>query len=159
MASRRKASVGTVVIAGPVISRLWEHNAIVHTVVVNSHTSLLLLSCYGKALRLQPLWARSQPAATTPIHNRRMEGSPKLKALLSLRLVATQRWSDRLISLWHLGRPWLWPLVCTPSRHTIHSCSLGPSGTRACQQEHKHKACTKSRYQDKQISTFCLWFL
>lgn len=60
---------------------------------------LLLLSRYGKALRLQPLWASSQPAATAPIHNRRIQGSPKLKALLSLRLVATERWSDRLISL------------------------------------------------------------
>ena len=110
--------------AGPVIGWLWEHDTVVHTVIVDSHTSLPPpppppplpppLSRYGKALRLQPLWASSQPAATTPIHNRRIEGSPKLKALLSLRLVAMERRSDRLISLWHPGWPWLWPPVRAP---------------------------------------------
>jgi len=90
--------------------------------------SLLLLprSRYGKALRLQPQWANSQPVATAPIHNRRIEGSPKLKALLSLRLGATASRSDRLISSWRLGWSWLWPLVCGPCRHSIQSCSPGP---------------------------------
>lgn len=64
---------------------------------------LLLVSRNGKAFSLQPLWAGSQPAAMAPIHNCRIEGSPKLKALLSLRLVATERWSGRLISLCCLG--------------------------------------------------------
>lgn len=50
---------------------------------------LLPRSRYGKALRLQPQWANSQPVATAPIHNHRIEGSPKWKALLSLRLGAT----------------------------------------------------------------------
>lgn len=36
----RKASLGTVGIGGPLISWLWEHNTVVHTIVVDSHTSL-----------------------------------------------------------------------------------------------------------------------
>lgn len=106
---------------------------------------LLPRSRYGKALRLQPQWANSQPVATAPIHNHRIEGSPKLKALLSLRLGATASRSDRLISSWRLGWPWLWPLVCGPCRHSIQSCSPGPFGTRSSQEDRNHKACTESQ--------------
>lgn len=116
--------------------------------------------------KLQPTWASGQPPATALTHNRRIEGSPKLKALLSLRLVVTERWSDRLISLCRPGWPWLWALVCAPSRHAIQSCILGPSGTRACQRDRKHKACTETQRQADcyWIHHFatgeweCLWF-
>lgn len=106
----KKASVRTVEIGGPVISWLGEHCSSHRCCRLPHFPSLrrlLLLSRYGKALRLQSLWASGQVAATAPIQNRRIEGSPKLKALLSLRLVATERRSDRLISLWCLGWPWV----------------------------------------------------
>lgn len=138
-------------IVGPVISWLWGHNTVVHTIVVDSHTSLPSSSSSLVMEKLSGCSRSGQAASLLPqllyIHNRRIEGSPKLKALLSLRLVTTERWSDGLISLWRLGWPWLWPLVCAPSRRTIQSCSLGPSRTRACQLDLKHKACTDSQRQ------------
>lgn len=119
-------------IVGPVISWLWGHNTVVHTIVVDSHTSLPSSSSSLVMEKLSGCSRSGQAASLLPqllyIHNRRIEGSPKLKALLSLRLVTTERWSDGLISLWRLGWPWLWPLVCAPSRRTIQSCSLRPSG-------------------------------
>lgn len=132
------------------LSVVWERPTVWFTPSSSTPTlpslPLLLLippsSCCGKAARLQPLWASSQPAITAPIHNRRIVGSPKLKALLSLRLVATVQRSDRFISLCRLGWPWLWPLVCTPSRHTIQTWS--------CQQGCKHKA-------ESQRQAGCYW--
>lgn len=121
-------------IESPVISRLWEHNTVVQAVTVDSHTSLPSFS----ALVMEELsgCSRCEQAAIllprSPLHNRRIEGSPKLKALLSLRLVAMERLSDRLNSLCCLGWPWLKPIVRAPSRYTIQSCGPGPSGTRAC---------------------------
>lgn len=136
-------------IVGPVISWLWGHDTVVHTIVVDSHTSLPSSSSSLVMEKLSGCSRSGQAASLLPqllyIHNRRIEGSPKLKALLSLRLVTTERWSDGLISLWRLGWPWLWPLVCAPSRRTIQSCSLRPSRTRACQLDLKHKACTDSQ--------------
>lgn len=61
----RNKKQASAVIASPVISWLWGHNTVVHTVVVDSHTSLpsyspiieMLLgsSCYGQAASLLPL--------------------------------------------------------------------------------------------------------
>lgn len=110
--------------------------------------SLLLLSCYGKGLRVQPLWASSQPAATTPIHDRRMEGSPKLKALLSL-VAGDHREAERqaYFIVTRVALAFACGLCPPPPATLFRAAGPGPSRTTACQLDLKHKACTDSRIQ------------
>lgn len=84
---QKGASVWTVVIVGLVISWLWGHNTVVHTVVVDSHTSFPAL----RSVSMEKLLCCShcrQAASPLPrlLYVPQNRGKSRIKALLSPRL-------------------------------------------------------------------------
>lgn len=84
---QKGASVWTVVIVGLVISWLWGHNTVVHTVVVDSHTSFpALLSVSMEKLLCCSRCGQAASPLPRLLYVPQNRGKSRIKALLSPRL-------------------------------------------------------------------------
>lgn len=84
---QKGASVWTVVIVGLVISWLWGHNTVVHTVVVDSHTSFpALLSVSMEKLLCCSRCGQDASPLPRLLYVPQNRGKSRIKALLSPRL-------------------------------------------------------------------------